>query len=76
MRRSPSLVPEAVNQDIYLVLDDFGALGRRWRETDEAEIDRETVIISLLEASIESGSRSCLQHRRRLVARRIGRSGR
>ena len=49
MRRSPSLVPEAVNQDIYLVLDDFGALGRSWRETDEAEIDRETVIISLLD---------------------------
>ena len=49
MRRSPSIVPEAVDQDIYLVLDDFGALGRSWRETDEAEIDRETVIISLLD---------------------------
>jgi hypothetical protein len=49
MRRSPSIVPEAIDQDIYLVLDDFGALGRSWRETDEAEIDRETVIISLLD---------------------------
>ena len=48
MRRSPSIVPEAVDQDIYLVLDDFGALGRSWRETDEAEIDRETVILGLL----------------------------
>ena len=45
MRRSPSIVPEAVDQEIYLVLDDFGALGRSWRETDEAAIDRETVII-------------------------------
>ena len=49
MRRSPSIVPEAVDQDIHLVLDDFGALGRSWRETDEAEIDRETVIVSLLD---------------------------
>ena len=49
MRRSPSIVPEAVDQDIHLVLDDFGALGRAWRETDEAEIDRETVIINLLD---------------------------
>jgi hypothetical protein len=49
MRRSPSIVPEAVDQDIYLVLDDFGALGRSWREIDEAETDRETAIISLLD---------------------------
>jgi hypothetical protein len=32
-----------------LVLDDFGALGRSWRETDEASIDRETTIIGLLD---------------------------
>ena len=49
MPRSPSIVPEAVDQEIYLVLDDFGALGRSWREIDEAETDRETVIISLLD---------------------------
>jgi len=49
MRRSPSIVPESVDQDTYLVLDDFGALGRAWREADEAEIDRETVIVSLLD---------------------------
>ena len=48
MRRSPSIVP-AVDQDVYLVLDDFGALGRSWRETDEAEIDRETIIINLMD---------------------------
>ncbi len=49
MRRLPSIVPEAGDQDIYLVLDDFGALGRSWREIDEAETDRETVIVSLLD---------------------------
>ncbi len=54
MHRSPSIVPEAVDQDIYLVLDDFGALGRSWRETDEAEVDRETVIISLLDGQYSS----------------------
>jgi hypothetical protein len=30
------------------VLDDFGALGRSWRETDEQGADRETVIRDLL----------------------------
>lgn len=49
MRRSPSIVPETVDLDVHLVLDDFGAIGRAWRETDEAEIDRETVIVSLLD---------------------------
>ena len=29
------------DRDIYMVFDDFGALGRSWRETDEAETDRE-----------------------------------
>ena len=34
MPRSPSIVPEHTNRDVYLVLDDFGRLA--WRETDEA----------------------------------------
>jgi hypothetical protein len=46
MPRAPSIVPEALDQDIYLLLDDFGGrLGRAWRETDA---DRETVIRNLL----------------------------
>jgi hypothetical protein len=50
MRRSPSIVPEDADREIYLVLDDFGErLGRAWRETDEADTDRETVIRQLLE---------------------------
>jgi hypothetical protein len=36
MRRSPSIVWEAADRDIYLVLDDFG---RRRRETDEGDTD-------------------------------------
>lgn len=49
MPRAPSIVPDAIDRDIYLVLDDFGTLGRSWRETDEAETDRETVITSLMD---------------------------
>jgi hypothetical protein len=50
MRSSPSLVP-AINEDrdVYLVLDDFGRLGRSWRETDEQSTDRAAIIQDLLE---------------------------
>ena len=27
MRRSPSIIPEAIDRDVYLVLDDFGQSG-------------------------------------------------
>ena len=37
MPRSPSIVPEDSDRDVYLILEDFGPLGRAWRETDEAE---------------------------------------
>jgi len=32
MPRSPSIAPQNRNRDVYLVLDDFGRLGRAWRE--------------------------------------------
>ncbi len=48
MRISPSLVPHGADQDIYLVLDDYGRIGRAWRETDEDNTDRETLIRDLL----------------------------
>ena len=48
MRRSPSIVPAEHDQDVYLVLDDFGHLGRAWRETDESN-DRATVVQDLLD---------------------------
>jgi hypothetical protein len=55
MPRSPSLVPQDYTRhDIYLVLDDFGSLGRSWRETDEAGTNRATLIRNLLEDQYEN----------------------
>jgi hypothetical protein len=51
MRTSPSIVPD---QDTYLVLDDFGPLGRAWRETDEAGANRATLIRNLLDDQYEN----------------------
>ena len=50
MPRSPSIVPKG---DIYLVLDDFGPLGRAWRETDEAGANRATLVRNLLDGQYE-----------------------
>jgi hypothetical protein len=44
---SPSVVP-ADDQTVYLVMDDFGDLGRCWRETDEETADLETIITGML----------------------------
>ena len=49
---SPSIVPERDDHDVYLVLDDFGRLGRAWCETDEEGTDRETLIRRLLEDQV------------------------
>jgi len=43
MRPSPSIAP-GIDRDTYLVLDDFGRIGRAWRETDVEETDYDTVI--------------------------------
>ena len=49
MRTSPSIAPNGVEKDIYLVLEDLGGrFGRAWRETDEDTTDRETLILNLL----------------------------
>ena len=48
MRTSPSIAPHRIEQDTYLVLDDFGLLGRAWRETDEGCTGCETLIRGLL----------------------------
>jgi hypothetical protein len=51
MRKSnwtPSIVPRGDDQDVYLVIDDFGSLGRVWREADYGTTDWETVITDLL----------------------------
>jgi hypothetical protein len=50
MRRTwtPSIVPDGFDQTVYLVLDDFGDLGRVWRETDVNQADLETVLSDLM----------------------------
>jgi len=51
-------VPQEANQDTYLVLDDFGGrLGRAWRETDEEDTDRETLIRDLMEGQYSHPTR-------------------
>jgi len=51
MRRSswtPSIVPNDNDETVYLMADDFGRLGRAWREADYDATDLETVLRDLL----------------------------
>jgi hypothetical protein len=55
MPRSPSIAsgqPDDV--DVYLVLDDFGKIGRSWRELDEEQTDRATIIADLMRGEFNS----------------------
>ena len=53
--RSPSIVPPGNDQDVYLVLDDFGGrIGSAWRETDAQAARLETVIADLLDGQYSS----------------------
>ena len=45
---NPSLVPDLPHAEIYLVLDDFGKLGRAYREADPDTADRGTVVQNLV----------------------------
>jgi hypothetical protein len=51
---TPSIVPSGDGETVYLVLDDFGHLGRSWRETDTETTDLETVITDLLDGQYNS----------------------
>jgi hypothetical protein len=51
---TPSIVPGGTDQNIYLVMDDFGRLGRAWREADAERTDLETVITDLLDGQYHS----------------------
>jgi hypothetical protein len=43
-------VPLEANQDTYLVLDNFGGRpGRAWRETDEEDTGRETLMRNIMD---------------------------
>jgi hypothetical protein len=46
---TPSIVPNGDDQNVYLVVDDFGRNGWAFRETDVDTADLETVILDLLE---------------------------
>ena len=57
MRKSnwtPSIVPDGDDQNVYLVVDDFGRNGRAYRETDVENADLETVIIDLLDGQYKN----------------------
>jgi hypothetical protein len=56
MRRNwtPSIVPESNDQNVYLVFDDLGRLGRIWPEADAEATDLETVITDLLTGQYSS----------------------
>jgi hypothetical protein len=45
---APSIVPKGDDQNVYLVVDDLGRLGRVYRETDVEATDLEAVISDLL----------------------------
>jgi hypothetical protein len=52
MRQSgwtPSIVPRGDDQNVYLVVDDLGRLGRVWREAEVEHTALETVIQDLLD---------------------------
>jgi hypothetical protein len=70
---TPSIVPNGDDQNVYLVVDDFGRNGWAFRETDVDTADLETVILDLLEDQYKDPPRRCLQHLRSLVAGRLRR---
>jgi hypothetical protein len=51
MAAIPSMV-QNVDSTVYVVLDDFGALGTAYRETDAEDCDRTAVIRDLLQGQI------------------------
>jgi hypothetical protein len=46
---TPSIVPNGDDQNVYIVLDDFGRNGRSYRETDVERVDLEAVIMDMLD---------------------------
>jgi anthranilate phosphoribosyltransferase len=53
----PSIVPNGDDQNVYIVLDDFGRNGRAYRETDVDRADLEAVIMELLEGKYKNPAR-------------------
>jgi hypothetical protein len=51
---TPSIVPDGDDQNVYIVLDDFGRRGRCYRETDVEQADLEAVIMDMLEGQYQN----------------------
>jgi hypothetical protein len=47
-RWTPSIIPHDDDQNVYLVVDDFGRSGRAYREADVEDTDLEMVINGML----------------------------
>jgi hypothetical protein len=47
-RWTPSIVPDAGDQNVYFVLDCFERSGSAWREADAGDTDLETVIRDMM----------------------------
>jgi hypothetical protein len=57
MRKSswtPSIVPNGDDQNVYIVVDDFGRNSRAYRETDVERTDLEAVIMDMLEGQYQN----------------------
>jgi len=48
MRNQTPLAPREPDVAVYLVLNEFGPLGRAYVETDEAEADEATIVANIL----------------------------
>jgi uncharacterized membrane protein len=51
---TPSIVPNGDDQNVYIVVDDFGRQGRAFRETDVERTDLEAVIMDMLEGQYQN----------------------
>ncbi len=61
MRKSgwtPSIVPNGDDQNVYIVLDDFGSNGRAYRETDADRADLEATIVDMLDGQYHNPVRA------------------
>ena len=51
---SPPLAPVGFDVDVHVVLDDFGSIGRSYRETSEDGADRESLIRDLIDGQFNN----------------------
>jgi hypothetical protein len=52
--RTPSIVPSGDDQNVYLVMDDFGRNGRLWREAPAEKADLESLVANLLKGDYKN----------------------